>query len=1154
MQAKLVRAMAACVSQLPGDRAYALSFWLSAALCLVQLFSLPILVTSAGYWYARLAEILGTSRFVSEWDYLRTPLFPTLLKVSFWIFGRQALAVAVLQSAFGFGGIWLLGAALKGLGRQLEAAFVMPLLSFYPTLVSYEHSLLTEVGTFFFLAAILYVLTAPVRSPVRRAFELAGLITLGYYHRSSVLYVSTVVAAVYSVSLWSQGTISHRAQERTRLRRTAAVLIVGVLPFLLAFPWQRNRRVSERIGQSVLLYGLLKQGVLPLDDPILGSAAPLYHNAIHQSLVKNALPLTGVQEQLVYAPLVGLSSHTSDAGKVFAREIATHPRAYLAAFGRTLLLYSGFAAPETDSVTAIRAPVLTRPEATITARPAGFPPLDVDLTQRTGISLIARCLRLAAPAFDILLFLGAALTPLLLVFGLYRREPALLAFAAIPLSYLGLNALVLNSQDRMAVPVYPILLTNLVLLPSYLKPRTTEEPADADRLLNRLDRHAPTVLVVYILILAACHTSYALQSAMIPSSDEAHYMSGVLSIGRAIQSWSPAAVIQSFRAALGFKPPLICVPAALLYPIVSDVVLASKLSLIVLFIALGLSAYSLFRNLYSPALSAFAAALLITAPVVTGLTHRFYVEGMLLLISMVYLDLLIRDRIWRLRDAALLGAVAGLGLLAKTLFLPLILLPTSYTAFLFYCRDSTARKRPLALTGVISRLALLSGIAAAMAWTWYGYHSQWRRVIGIFSDSLQCSECIYPVVRAFLVNTSSGPYFFLFLLALAGLIPLGYRWFQGRMSTRETQTWVLILLTGLPIVAANAIGSNKTVRYTALTLPAVTALTVFTARSWYRQGRTLVYFLAAVTAFSTIMVLHNSFAILPLNLRWGDIRILDSRYPLNPPDWFDDNHPIDRRDFRIREATVLLARDAALHHPQGVDSRVGLLVHGLLINHDYLNLIAQMDRQPLHYDPFYMTETSGDAAPEYVLTCLGCGDVYPGRHWYNPHPDFLEEVNRGTAPYDQIFDLTAPASCRLVGFRKKHLLRQEVPDDLKPIPGSTPNFIDRLDPTLGSNPGSIIMSRQWPLNIAGWAIDAPSGSPAGAVYIEIDRKIFPTRYGLTRPDVAAALHNQQYTKVGFDAELPIGNLAAGRHSLAVRVLNARKTGYYRGEAVELYLK
>lgn len=158
------------VTRLCADNPYGIALWLSFGFCIAHVLALPLLVTFDGYSYAKLAEAIGTARFEQDWDYLRGPVFPLLLKASFGLFGRNALTVIALQSTLGFGGICLIGATLKRWGRPLEAAATVMVLSAFPTLVTYEHALLTEAGTFFFLALLVYVVTAPLVTPWKPAF------------------------------------------------------------------------------------------------------------------------------------------------------------------------------------------------------------------------------------------------------------------------------------------------------------------------------------------------------------------------------------------------------------------------------------------------------------------------------------------------------------------------------------------------------------------------------------------------------------------------------------------------------------------------------------------------------------------------------------------------------------------------------------------------------------------------------------------------------------------------------------------------------------------------------------------------------------------------------------------------------------------------
>ncbi len=476
------------------DRFYRVALWLAFALCIAQAISLPILVIFDGYWYAKLAEIVGTARFAAEWDYLRTPLFPILLKLSFWLFGRQPVAVFALQTAFGFGGICLLGATLKRLGRPVEAAIVVLLLSFFPTLVTYEHALLTEAGTFFFLALLLYVMTAPVSRPQRLVAELVGVLALGYYHRSSLLYISPVVALVYAVASWKQREADHALHCRTNRRIFGEALAVLLLPFLLAYPWQRNPRVTKRT-ESVLLYGLAKQVVIPPEDPVWANATAVYKDALDRSMVQGRLPLSGVQDQLVYRPLDSIQAYAPQAGSIFVQSILRYPRRYAGGLVRTSLLFAGAGSRWESDTARFREGVLSG-AAVVSPHPPGFPPLDIEMTQHTGPSLFASALASASPVYDRLVFLGVPATFLIFVIALCRKDPAGLAFGSIPLAFLLLNTLVLSSQDRIAAPAYPLLLVNLVSLPGWL----WAEPPQLDSSFFRVFPHGRAVRVSIGLI------------------------------------------------------------------------------------------------------------------------------------------------------------------------------------------------------------------------------------------------------------------------------------------------------------------------------------------------------------------------------------------------------------------------------------------------------------------------------------------------------------------------------------------------------------------------------------------------------------------------------------------------------------------------------
>jgi hypothetical protein len=81
------------------------------------------------------------------------------------------------------------------------------------------------------------------------------------------------------------------------------------------------------------------------------------------------------------------------------------------------------------------------------------------------------------------------------------------------------------------------------------------------------------------------------------------------------------------------------------------------------------------------------------------------------------------------------------------------------------------------------------------------------------------------------------------------------------------------------------------------------------------------------------------------------------------------------------------------------------------------------------------------------------------------------------------------------------------------------------------------------VELSGWAVDGPSHSAASSVFIDVDGSLYPAKYGLPRPDVAAGLGNTALGGSGFSARFV---LKPGSHRVRVRIGNAARTGFYNG--------
>jgi hypothetical protein len=503
-----------------------------------------------------------------------------------------------------------------------------------------------------------------------------------------------------------------------------------------------------------------------------------------------------------------------------------------------------------------------------------------------------------------------------------------------------------------------------------------------------------------ILLLASLNLYYVLSSSVPPSTDEGHYLTGAVSIASGLRSGTLAGAWSGYVHALGFKAPLVCVPAALAMVVSGGLEKPSLVSLVITFILLGCVAYSLFLKCLSMQLAAAATALLLMMPMITGLTHRFYVELMLVTLLVAYLRLLAADP-WRsIRLSAGVGLVLGLGTLCKITFPALAALPTLFS-LAAGVRGGPARNGK---SGAGVAIAGLVALVVAAPW----YRENWRAVFDHAKMSASTPSCYYP--HWALAYISSGPGPVLFLCATAGLF------FVVREIVRHPQheasrTWVLILLSGLTTIVFTAIGVNKATRFTVTALPTVAALACAPFER-VRAARYRMVFVAALLVFSFIAFLQNSFAILPLErIRVGEVSIIDTHYPLNVPGWFQDNHPLDTHDYHLAEAEELIGNDARTAS-RLMEARI--TQHGLLVDFDYFQALAAYRGHPVHFMPWPIPPET----PDYILRVHGFRELYPGSQNFDFYPRFEADLADHRIPYALMHTWLGPGSASVMVYKK----------------------------------------------------------------------------------------------------------------------------------------
>ena len=101
------------------------------------------------------------------------------------------------------------------------------------------------------------------------------------------------------------------------------------------------------------------------------------------------------------------------------------------------------------------------------------------------------------------------------------------------------------------------------------------------------------------------------------------------------------------------------------------------------------------------------------------------------------------------------------------------------------------------------------------------------------------------------------------------------------------------------------------------------------------------------------------------------------------------------------------------------------------------------------------------------------------------------------------------------------------------VAGIGPNEVIEVGDTQGS------------LYVQGWAIDRLGGKLAGAVWMDLDGKLYPANYGLPRRDIQALFRDEgNYPLSGFEWMTPSWKLGTSVHELTIKVIAKDGKSYY----------
>lgn len=288
-------------AQPPGHRTLALivllalvlrvAFFLAVQPWDAQVLESRVLVRDALEYHTLAVELLEEGSFAS-FGALRTPGYPVLVAVAYFLFGVAPWPVLLLQVFMGAGAVLLLYALAKGLFSRRVALLAAFLYAVEPHTVMYCSTLLTDtLFAFLFLASVV-VLLRGLRD--KRVWLVAGaglLLGLATLVRPVVQFFPAVAAAIvviYAGLKW-----------RFRVLAVASLLAAFVLAIS---PWlYRNHAayghasLSSIEGHNLLLYNATYAEVAKTGKPVDQVRAEFRQQAAEQGAYEAANPFEEAQ-------------------------------------------------------------------------------------------------------------------------------------------------------------------------------------------------------------------------------------------------------------------------------------------------------------------------------------------------------------------------------------------------------------------------------------------------------------------------------------------------------------------------------------------------------------------------------------------------------------------------------------------------------------------------------------------------------------------------------------------------------------------------------------------------------------------------------------------------------------------------------------------
>jgi hypothetical protein len=298
------------------------------------------------------------------------------------------------------------------------------------------------------------------------------VIALGYYWRPTIVYLGPVAALAF-LCILLLSPAGHRPYSellgKLRANRDLIMggLIIAFAPFVLAYPWMHlTTKYRPDASDDFVAQGIFRQVVVPLDDPLLAPLRAEYKAAIEHDLVNGRLPLDGVT-------IGGHSELLNKIRPLFVRAgvwhlIQKHPLRYVEGVAKSMIFFLGVPDHRVDDENWNFSGTVFAfwPRSDTMDQTIGWDPKLVQFTARpyNGGAFVGKMFDRLLPVYTWIVLASSMASFIWMMVSLKHADAVGLTLTAIPFALLLLHALTLQAADRYALPIYPLMLANLVII------------------------------------------------------------------------------------------------------------------------------------------------------------------------------------------------------------------------------------------------------------------------------------------------------------------------------------------------------------------------------------------------------------------------------------------------------------------------------------------------------------------------------------------------------------------------------------------------------------------------------------------------------------------------------------------------------------------